>query len=56
MWEYDRIEFEAKLFSEIINNMNNLGLEGWEIIYYNEKKPEKFGLPYNIIIIAKRKL
>lgn len=56
MWEYDRIEFEAQIISEIINNMNKLGKDGWDIIYYEEKKPERFGLAYNIILIVKRNI
>ena len=54
MWEYDRISFEAKTILQIVDNLNKLGAENWEIIYYDEKKPEKYGLPYNVILLVKR--
>jgi hypothetical protein len=54
MWEYNRINFEAVNVSEINKKLNELGLLNWEIIYYEENKPVKFGDTYKIIIVIKR--
>lgn len=56
MWEYNRLNVKIKIISELIEYMNNLGRNGWEIFYYNEIKPDKFGSPYKITLIVKRKL
>lgn len=55
MWEYDRINFEAFKVSDITKKLNELSAEDWEIVYYDESKPEKFGDTYKIIIVIKRK-
>jgi hypothetical protein len=56
MWEYDRINVEFMIISELTEYMNRLGKNGWEIIHYNEEKPDKFGSSYKIILIVKRKI
>jgi hypothetical protein len=53
-WEYDRIEVKFKLVQELIDELNKLGANGWEIIHYEEKKPKKFGDNYETIVIVKR--
>ena len=53
-WEYDRKVIEFKTAQELLNELKALGADGWEIISYEEKKPEKFGENYETIIILKR--
>ena len=53
-WEYDRIEIKFKLIKELVDELNKLGADGWEIIHYEEKKPKKFGDNYEVIIIVKQ--
>jgi hypothetical protein len=53
-WEYDRKKIEFGKEADLIEKLNTLGADGWEIIHYEEKKPEKFGGKYESIIIVKR--
>ncbi len=54
MWEYDRITIKFFTISELTDNLNKIGAEGWEIIKYDEIKPEKFGDVISAILIVKR--
>jgi hypothetical protein len=54
MWEYDRITIETITISKLVEYMNKIGKDGWEIIHYDEKKPDKFGSTYKITLIVKR--
>lgn len=54
MWEYNRFEIKHNNISELVNELNKLGAENWEIIYYVEKKPEKFGDHWISTILTKR--
>jgi hypothetical protein len=54
MWQYDRIEIKHGNIRELIDKLNELGNDNWEIIYYNETKPPKFGDDWITIIIVKR--
>lgn len=53
-YEYDRIKIEFDKVIDLIGELNTLGANDWEIIHYEEKKPEKFGGNYESIIIVKR--
>jgi len=53
-WEYDRRKIEFNKVQSLLDELNTLGADGWEIISYEEKKPEKFGGKYESIIIVKR--
>jgi len=53
-WEYDRQRIEFNKVMDLLDKLNALGADGWEIISYEEKKPEKFGDNYESIIIVKR--
>jgi len=53
-WEYDRRKIEFGKTIDLVNELNALGADDWEIINYEEKKPEKFGGKYESIIIIKR--
>jgi len=55
MWEYNRVEIKFKFAKELIDNLNKLGEENWDIIYYNETKPPKFGDDWIAIVLTKRK-
>lgn len=37
MWEYKRINLYSKTPDEVMQIINELGEEGWEIIHYDEK-------------------
>jgi len=54
MWEYNRFEFKFKTNFELVNKLNNIGIDNWEIIFYQETKPPKFNDDWISIIIVKR--
>jgi len=54
MWEYNRIEISVGSKHEIVEELNNLGEEDWELIHYGENKPEKFGDDWISVVIVKR--
>lgn len=56
MWEYQRLEFEINKLIDLNIKLTELGKNNWEVIYYNEIKPERFGNPYKIIILIKRNI
>lgn len=53
-WEYDRKKFESANIQDIINELNILGADGWEIISYEETKPKKFGDKIECIVVLKK--
>ena len=53
-YEYDRIKIEFDKVQSLLDRMNELGADGWEVIHYEEKKPEKFGDKYESIVLFKR--
>jgi len=54
MWEYKRSDIKFKSYLELISVLNTEGKEGWEVIYYQEDKIEKFGSDINVKILYKR--
>jgi hypothetical protein len=54
MWEYNRFEVKYKSINELIEGLNKLGAENWEVFYYVEKKSEKFGDDSICTVITKR--
>lgn len=54
MWEYKRMEYSLTMSGEIDKVLNDNGSNNWEIIYYDEKKPKKFGDDIELIIVCKR--
>lgn len=36
MWEYKRTEIKYKTINELNDKLNQIGSDGWEIIYYKE--------------------
>lgn len=55
MWEYKRLEFRFHMFKELDEELNKIGEQDWEITYYHEEKPEKFGCKYKAILLLKRR-
>jgi len=53
-WIYDRLKIEFEKAQELLDKLNELGKDGWEIIHYEEKKPEKFGGKTESIILIKK--
>jgi hypothetical protein len=54
-WKYDRFEIEFGLVSELTQRLNELGADGWEVIYYSETKPPKFGEKYKVVVLIKKR-
>jgi hypothetical protein len=54
MWEYKRIDIKFTTYRELIDELNENGSEGWEIINYVEEKPERFGDKFNAKTLFKR--
>lgn len=54
MWEYLRKEIGYKLISDINEELNILGADNWEIIYYQESPAEKFGGTMFVKLLLKR--
>ena len=54
MWEYRRVEYKFKSKMDIDIELNKEGKEGWEIVDYQETKPERFGLEFSSIVLYKR--
>jgi len=53
-WEYDRLIIEFDKVQRLLDELNALGADGWEIIHYEENKPKKFGDNYESIVLFKR--
>ncbi len=54
MWEYKRTDIKFRQFSDLIEKLNIEGENGWEIIYYDEEKPEKYGNEFYAKILFKK--
>lgn len=54
MWEYKVTFIKYKMFQELTNELNKLGEDNWEVIHYEEEKPEKWGRDYEAKILLKR--
>jgi hypothetical protein len=55
MWEYKRIQFTLIQINEISTELERIGKEDWEIIYYQENKPIKHNDLWHIVMLLKRK-
>ena len=55
MWEYKRIIIKFTLNNKLIETLNTYGLDGWEVINYNEIISSKFGEKNESIILLKKK-
>ena len=53
-WEYKRIKYEFRLSSDLEDELNKEGKDGWEIVYYQETKPLKFGEKIKTIVLFKK--
>jgi len=54
MWEYKRVEYKFNIINDLEVQLNKEGEDGWEMSYYQETKPEKFGDPFKSIVLYKR--
>jgi len=54
MWKYNRKEIKAKSINELISELNILGSDGWEIIYYSEIRPVNFSADWTAIVLIKK--
>ena len=53
-YEYDRIKIEFVKTNELLDEVDKRGADGWEIIWYDETKPKKFGGKTESIVLFKR--
>lgn len=51
-WQYKFEVIKTAKKNMLIQKLNELGSEGWEIVHYNENPPIKFGeeIIYNILL------
>ncbi len=54
MWEYNRFVVEFNYSKELLDKLNKIGEQGWEIIYYQETKPPKFGDKWISTVLTKK--
>jgi hypothetical protein len=54
MWEYKLIYIKYRLFQELVDELNKYGADNWDIVHYQEEKPEKYNSEYNAKILLKR--
>lgn len=54
MWEYNRVVIQFKTVQELLNKLNILGADNWEIISYEETKSKKFDKKTETIILMKK--
>ena len=55
MWEYKIKLIKFKTYIELTVDLNEEGNNGWEIISYEEIKPENYSASYSAKILFKRK-
>ncbi len=55
MWEYKRVECKLRFYGEIEPLLYEEGKKGWEVIHYDEQRPEKFGSDIKLTVLYKRK-
>jgi len=53
-WEYDRRTINFKSAQALLEGLNALGASGWEIIWYKETKPKRFGDEFESIVLIKK--
>ena len=54
MWEYERKDFKFRWYADLVTFLNEKGKESWEVIWYEEEKPEKFGVEMTAKMLFKR--
>jgi len=54
MWEYKMVYVRYRMFLELTEELNKWGKEDWEVIHFEEEKPEKYGNEYNAKVLFKR--
>jgi len=53
-WEYKREDYSFNLIGDITKKLNEEGQNNWEIVYYSEIKPDKFGDDIKVKVLFKR--
>jgi predicted type IV restriction endonuclease len=53
-WEYKSIETKTPVKQILIEELNQLGSEGWDVVNYNEIAPDKFGGDWKFNVLLKR--
>jgi hypothetical protein len=53
-FEYKTIDTKYPDKYKIVEELNTLGSEGWEVVNYKEQQPEKFGGEWKYNVLLKR--
>lgn len=54
MWEYNKVNLSYKSSKELIQQLNEYGKDGWEVIHYSERTSDKLGTSNKAIVLMKR--
>ena len=54
MWEYNKFTFNHCSESDLLNELNKIGEDNWEIIFYHEEKPPMFDGKWISTVLVKR--
>ena len=54
MWEYKRKDYSFRNQGELIKMLNEEGVNGWQIIFYEEEPPKSYGEEYKAKVLYKR--
>jgi len=56
MWEYEIKVYGVRICSDLVKELNIRGKEGWEVMYYNEDRPNKYDVVTHTKILFKRQI
>lgn len=54
MWEYERKDFKFKRYTDLNKFLNENDKKGWQVIWYEEDRPNKFNVEITAKILFKR--
>ncbi len=54
MWEYKRIDYSFRLHAELTKMLNQEGMDGWQVIFYEEESSKNYGEEHKAKVLYKR--
>jgi len=54
MWEYKKKDEKFQTNDDLVKFLNKHGDDNWEVVSYQEEKPENYGRHFNTKILFKR--